>query len=184
MLAEEKPEPKDGVATFGSTDTAKILGISIRYLQKLTQDGVLTKEGHGKYEIAKTVQAFVAWKIDQAEEGNEAELDFKKEKTLLTRAQRKKAEMELAVMQGELHKGEDVEQVMNTMLSTFRARCLVIPTRAAPLMTGKSLNEIKQTLRSEIREALAELSEYNSDAFYTPPTASSMKGNENDEEVE
>lgn len=177
-MEEEKTE---GVATFGSSDTAKILGVSIRWLQKLTQDGVLEKEGHGKYEIAKTVQAFVAWKTAQAEESNEEELNFKKEKTLLTRAQRKKAEMELAVMRGELHRGQDVEQVMNEMLSTFRARCLVIPTRTAPLLTGKGLNEIKQLLRTEIREVLAELSEYNADSFYTPPTAGGVKGDESDE---
>lgn len=169
MLPKENERQKESVAIYGSADTAKILGISIRWLQKLTQDGILVKEGQGKYEIAKTVQAFVEWKVSQAKESDKEELNFKVEKTLLTRAQRKKAEMELGVMQGELHKGEDVERVVNAMLATFRTRCLVIPTRAAPLLAGKSLNEIKQALGAEVREALAELSDYDPAVFYQEP---------------
>lgn len=165
VLSKKEIEQQAEAQMFTSAEMASILGISIRYLQKLTQDGVLVKAGHGRYEIASTVQAFVAFKTGQAESANQEELDFKKEKTLLTRTQRQKAEVELAVMEGKLHRGEDVEAVMNTMLTTFRTRCLVIPTRISPLLVGKTLLEIKAALNAEIRDVLSELSDYDPAAF-------------------
>lgn len=153
---------------FGSADTARVLGITARRLQQLTKDGIIAKENYGKYEMTKVVPAYLQFRISQLESEDEKELNFKKEKTLLTRAQRKKAETELSVMKGELHKAEDVERVMNNMLSAFRNRCLTIPSRASPTLVNKSLNEIKLSLRAEINEALQELSNYDPDIFYLP----------------
>lgn len=108
---------------LGTADTARVLGITPRRLQQLVKEDIITKENYGKYEMTKVVPAYLQFRISQIECTDEEDLNFKKEKTLLTRAQRKKAEMELAVMKGELHKAEDVERVMNTMLSAFRNRC-------------------------------------------------------------
>ena len=41
---------------------AKVLGISSRRVQQLTEDGIFKKEKRGQYDIAKTVQAFVSYK--------------------------------------------------------------------------------------------------------------------------
>ena len=40
---------------------AKVLGISSRRVQQLTEDGIFEKEKRGQYNIAKTVQAFIAY---------------------------------------------------------------------------------------------------------------------------
>ena len=45
---------------------AKVLGISSRRVQQLTEDGIFEKEKRGQYNIAKTVQAFVAYKTGES----------------------------------------------------------------------------------------------------------------------
>lgn len=167
-MSTENDEIKGKPIILGSADTARVLGITSRRLQQLTKDGIVVKENYGKYEMTKVVPAYLQFRTSQLESENEEELNFKKEKTLLTRAQRKKAETELAVMKGDLHKAEDVERVMNTMLSAFRNRCLTIPSRASPVLVNKNLNEIKLALRAEINEALQELSDYDPGIFYLP----------------
>lgn len=164
-MAENNEKNESGIV-LGSADTARILGISVRRLQQLTKEGILVKEDYGKYEIGKVVQAYLAFRISLCESDDEETLNFKKEKTLLTRAQRKKAEVDLAIVKGELHKAEDVERVMMQMLSIFRNRCLTIPSRASPLLIKKSLDEIKTILRTEINNALQELSDYDPSMFY------------------
>lgn len=168
-MKEEKQDQKKSIAQFGSAEIAQILGIGVRRLQQLTKEGVIPKITHGKYEIAEVVIAFLNWKVSQFENAQEDDLNLRKERTLLTRVQRKKAEHELAIMKGELHKSEDVERVMNDMLSSFRARCLVIPNRAGPLVVNKSIEEARTLLKAEIHEALQELSDYDPDKFYRPP---------------
>lgn len=177
-MSEKNQSERKAVAQFGSAEIAQILGIGVRRLQQLTKEGIIPKIAHGKYEIAEVVPSYLEWKTTQCEEGDEEALDLRKERTLLIRVQRRKAEVELSVMKGELHKSEDVERVMNNMLSSFRARCLSIPNRAAPMVTGKSVDEIRTIMKAEIYEALQELSEYDPDAFYKPPEQEEVAGDD------
>lgn len=167
-MKDEKQAQKKSIAQFGSAEIAEILGIGVRRLQQLTKEGIIPKIAHGKYEIAEVVTAFLEWKVSQYENAQEDDQNLRKERTLLTRVQRKKAEHELAIMKGELHKSEDVERVMNDMLSSFRARCLVIPNRAASLVVNKTIEEARTMLKAEIYEALQELSDYDPEKFYRP----------------
>lgn len=99
--------------------------------------------------------------------GDQAAPDYFDERAKLTKAQRIKTELEVAVMRGELHHAEDVELVMNGMIAAFRTRMLAIPTKAAGDLQGKtSLTEIQATLRKHIHEALGELSTYDPEAIH------------------
>lgn len=168
-MADEVEEKTEFKLELGATETAAILGLGVRRLQQLVKETILPKRGHGKYEIKEVVAAYLQWKLAQNEITEDEELDLRKERTLLTRVQRQKAELELAVMKGELHKSEDVERVMNDMLMAFRARCLAIPNRAAPMVAEKDIDAIRKMLKAEIHEALQELAEYDPETFYQPP---------------
>ena len=153
--------------TCSTSELAEILGLSDRRIRQLEQQGVISKIGRGKFNLAQAVQQYITWIKSQAAAKSEEELDLKKEKTLLTRAQRQKAELELQIMRGELHRAEDVERVMNDMLGAFRARCLTIPIKAAPRIQGETdIVTIQEVIKKEVYEALSELSEYDPEAFY------------------
>ncbi|MDK2822038.1 MAG: hypothetical protein PWP31_2003 [Clostridia bacterium] len=116
--------------------------------------------------MAQAVQHYINWIKTQSIKTSE-ELNLKKEKTLLIRANRQKAELELQMIQGELHRVEDVEQVMNDMLGAFRARCLAIPSKAAPYLMGQTdLAIVQNVVKKEVYEALTELSNYDPEVFY------------------
>lgn len=154
--------------TCSTSELAEILGLSDRRIRQLEQEGVISKIERGKFNLPKAVQQYISWIKSQAAAKYEEELDLRKEKTLLTRAQRQKTELELQIMRGELHRSEDVQRVMNDMLGAFRARCLAIPSKAAPQIQGQTdLAVIQDVIKKEVYEALAELSEYDPEVFYS-----------------
>lgn len=149
-----------------TSELAEILGLSDRRIRQLEQIGIISKLSRGKFHLPAAVQQYISWLRSQADE-TEEKLDFKREKTLLTRANRQKVELELQIMRGELHRSEDVRRVMNDMLGAFRARCLAIPSKAAPRLVAQTdLAIIQDVLKKEVYEALTELSEYDPEVFY------------------
>lgn len=168
-MSDAQQEEKQFSLEIGTSEMAAVLGLGVRRLQQLTKEGAIPKLKHGKYELTAAVPAYLQWKIAQCEVTEDDELDLRKERTLLTRVQRQKAEVELAIMQGELHRSEDVERVMNGMITAFRARALAVPNRSAPMVNGKSIDETRKLLKAEIHDALQEMSEYDPGSFYQPP---------------
>lgn len=144
---------------------SEIIGLSDRRVRQLESEGTLIKIGRGKYDLPASIQKYVEVIKEQSKPDEVTELNI--EKTLLTRVNRMKAEMELKIIQGQVHKSEDVEKVMNDMLSSFRAQLLVIPGKAAPRLLGQSeIEPIKEILKSYIFEALQELADYDPNMFY------------------
>lgn len=120
-----------------------------------------------KFHLPTVIQAYLLFVQEKAGETNEEELNLKKERTLLIRAQRKKTELELQVMRGELHRSEDIERVMNDMLGAFRARCLSIPSKTSPQVIGQDdLAVVQDIIKKEVYEALSELANYDPAVFY------------------
>jgi phage terminase Nu1 subunit (DNA packaging protein) len=159
-------ELKGTTFVVSTKEIAEILGFSKRRIGQLEKEGALVKIGHGKYDLKASVQRYIEYIKAQAEKTDE-ELDLTKEKTLLTRANRQKVELELQIMRGELHRSEDVRRVMNNMLGAFRSRVLAIPSKTAPqLLAQTDLAIVQDIIKKEVYEALQELSEYDPHVFY------------------
>jgi phage terminase Nu1 subunit (DNA packaging protein) len=145
-------------------ELAAIVGKSSRWIRQLTTDGVLTQVGRGTYILSDAMQAY----IEHASGGRE---DDKKprlidHKTEHERIKAERAALELARMRGELHAAEDVEAVMNDMLTAFRQKILAIPTKLAPqLVSIDDIGKVKATLTKDLYEALSELSNYDPEMF-------------------
>jgi phage terminase Nu1 subunit (DNA packaging protein) len=155
----------ENTLTVGAKEFGEILGLSTRRIQQLAKDGIIIRVSQGKYDLPMSIQKYIDTIKDQSQSAEE--LDLNREKTLLTRANRQKAEMELKIMRGELHRSEDVESVMNSMLSSFRAQMLVLPGKVAPLVLGqKKIEVVKNTIKKYVYEALQELSDYDPNIFY------------------
>lgn len=144
-------------------ELSEILDLSPRRIQQLAKENALVRASRGKYDLPSSIQAY----IEYTNEPNPDELDKTEEETLWTRARRRKAELELNIMQGEVHKSEDVEKVMNDMLGSFRAQLLVLPGKLAPLLIMQNEVEvIKSIIKDYIYEAMEEMSTYNPHTFY------------------
>ncbi|MRN51977.1 hypothetical protein [Paenibacillus monticola] len=150
---------------LNANQMAELLGLSPRRIQQLAEEGIIVRSGRGKYMAAGSVQNYIRFQAESG--GGPSEVDYFDERALHERAKRRKAEIELAVMNGELHRAGDVALVMNDMVVTFRARILAIPTKLAPQMLGQTeLPVVLDLLTKEVKEAATELSEYDPEKFY------------------
>jgi len=150
---------------FSAKQLSDLLNITPRRIQQLAEEGIVVKSARGKYKVLESVRGFIRYLQDK--NGDNDEIDYNREHALLERAKRLKAELQLNVMKGELHRSKDVELVMNDMIAAFRVRILAIPTKLAPQLEGmKELTQIRDLLTREMIEALTELSQYDPQVFY------------------
>lgn len=96
------------------------------------------------------------------------------------------AELQLARARGELALVEDVISAWVDVLSATKAKVMAIPTKTATILaTENDPKIIKTELEDHIREALAELSNYDplSDAGSTKQSVSEIEGSDDDVEA-
>ena len=72
-------------------------------------------------------------------------------------AQARMAEIKVRRMEGESLSRAGVEEVAGTIFAIFRQRMLALTSRVTPLLFGKTLPQIKETLDGSVREALNDL---------------------------
>jgi phage terminase Nu1 subunit (DNA packaging protein) len=150
---------------FTTNQMAELLGLTPRRIQQLAEEGVIVKSSRGKYVAAESIQNYIQFQSESG--GGASEVDYFDERALHERVKRRKAELELAVMEGDLHRSDDVRLVMNDMIVTFRSRILAMPSKLAPQMLGQSeLPVVLDLLTKEVKEAASELSEYDPEKFY------------------
>ena len=160
----------DGEKLIVSTKVvADMFDVTTRRVGQLCEEGILTKIKQGSFELVPTVRDYIRFlkaRNDTVSETTSVAEEFNKEHTLLEKAKREKAELEVALMKGQCHASEDVEREMTKMLSAFRSRVLSIPSKVAPKASvTDDITAIEAMLRDELYNALKELSEYDPKTF-------------------
>lgn len=158
--------------TVSSSVLANLFGLSTRRIRQLEGEGIINKVARGKYSLQENIKSYITFiktTVDLKEnKSEETKVDYDEEHALLEKAKREKAELEVAAMMGKIHISEDVERVMNSMLSNFRSKVLALPSRAAPsLITLTSIVDIQEILQNEVLDVLHELSDYSPSEFYS-----------------
>lgn len=169
-MAENK-KIMDGAEIVVSTKVvANMLDVTPRRIGQLCEEGILNKVKNGSFLLVPTIRNYVRYlktknDTEKTVDGDIAE-EFNKEHTLLERAKREKAELEVNLMKGNVHASEDVEREMTKMLGAFRARVLAIPSKLAPRVAiVDNATKIEEMIRVEVYSALKELSEYDPKTF-------------------
>src|SRR6516162_5921823 len=154
-----------------TSQLAKLCDTSPRWIQKLTNDGILQRardadgaELRGRYNLL-AIRDYCRYlkSLARLDDASEARwLALRNEKLA---AETEMAHMNLAERKGQLHDARDVEFIMNNMLTYFKQRVLSIPSRVARLCVGKTFREIFDLLSTEIELALRELSGYDRSRF-------------------
>ncbi len=158
--------------TVSSSVLANLFGLSTRRIRQLEEESIIKKVARGKYSLQENIKSYITFIKTTANlkenKSEETKVDYDEEHALLEKAKREKTELELAAMRGTIHFSEDVERVMNNMLSNFRSKVLALPSRAAPsLITLTSIADIQEILQMEVLDVLHELSNYNPSEFYS-----------------
>jgi len=142
-----------------TSDLAAILGLTERRIGQLVLKKILRRESLGTFDLADSVQAFIAHRetVVATEHGvgayGKARADLYRERAKMARLQRQKLE-------GELIAKVDII-AMNTAIATVvKTRILAIGSKIAPrLVMIPTPAQIESLLRAEHVEALEELSQ-------------------------
>lgn len=160
---------------------AKLFQVTVRRIQQLTQEGILTtieiKQGKRilrRYELVPTIQAYIKYLSDKAygreqkesvsnkeEEKLQAEIDIKKAKAKI-------AQLELDELEGRMHSADDVEAMTTDLCLAVRSALLSMPGQlAVDVAEVNDAAEISEIIKSTVNDILEELSryEYNPDKY-------------------
>lgn len=158
--------------TVSAKTLGEILGIGDRMVRNLADENILVRSSHGKYILMKSVKNYVltlkAAKAGKHVESNLDEtLDLDTEKAKHEHVKRIISEIQLALIQGKVHKSEDVERVITDMLERFKSKMEAIPSKMAKKLENKKRVDIQRILQNDVELALMELSEYNPADYYS-----------------
>jgi phage terminase Nu1 subunit (DNA packaging protein) len=164
--AAEKPEQAK-VKLVSTEELAKFVGVDVRRIQQLTQEGVIKKEPGNKktapYDFVRNVHSllqFYRQKADSRRSSDSEEMSTEKLKQISVK--RKLEELKLAQLEGELHKAEDIERIMGGVLTRLRINLLAIPMGLAPVLRGMDdVRNIAEKIDERIRRAMDEVADMN-----------------------
>src|SRR5215471_17968812 len=122
-----------------TTQLAKLLDTSPRWVQKLTQDGVINRardadgeELRGRYNLL-AVRDYCRYLRSLARLDDASEARWHALRNEKMAADTEMAHLNLAERKGQLHDARDVEFIMNNMLTYFKQGVLSIPSRVTRL---------------------------------------------------
>jgi hypothetical protein len=144
-------------ATYPLDVIARLLMLTPRRVQQLVKEGIIPKAERGRYELVPAVQGYIRYLKDRAIGGDMAGGEAE-DKARLMKARADIAQFEAQRLAEELAPVDEVERAWADLVASFRARCLAVPTKAAPMVaveeTTEACHEIIETF---IHEALAEI---------------------------
>jgi phage terminase Nu1 subunit (DNA packaging protein) len=153
-MARPKKEIRDFRSEIISApEAAMLLGLPERSFRQLVEDGALPKNARGEYILGDIWEAY--WKYRLGSCGLEAE------QTRLTKVKADLAELDLAEQREEVLRASAVMRVWADDVMNAKTRLLAIPTKYAPDLAGRSVQEIHAKLKAAINEALEEIAEYD-----------------------
>ncbi len=158
------------------TVSAKVMGeclsVGDRMVRHLADEGLLKRDSHGKYLLFHSIKNYIlALKASKAGEHVEAGpgnvLDLNQEKASNEHWKAMINEIKLQLIQGKVHKSEDVGRVVTDMLLRFKNKINALPAKMAVSLDGKTKQEIQEILQEELAAALEELSGYDPKDYYS-----------------
>ena len=149
-----------------STELATVLGLSVRRIQQLAQDGTVPTVSKGKFLLADSVQRYIKY----LSVGEMDEDDKKMERTLrLSEVQTKAskatiAKLEAEELKGTMHRSEDVAAMTEDLVYTMRGALNALPGRlAVDVVTANTPAEASEIIRKEVHLMMRELAAYRYD---------------------
>jgi len=157
------------ITIVNSITLADLFGITDRRVRQLADEGVFQSISRGKYEMRDCIRKYCVYLRAAAESctaKTEIKINYDTEKALHEKAKREKAELQLKVMKGDLHRSEDIEFVMVDMIAKAKTKLLALPSKLAPMVLNRSdMSMVQGLLQMQVEEALNELADYTPELF-------------------
>lgn len=148
-----------------TAELADELCITPVHVNRLVNDGVLDKYKKGRFFLRGNVKKFILYKESQKRNvDSDNQVDYWNEKALHEKAKRQKSELELAELQGNMHRSEDVEHFVGELIYAYKSQLLSLPGLLAPELAGmESVAEISEIIKKEAVNMLNSLASYKYD---------------------
>jgi phage terminase Nu1 subunit (DNA packaging protein) len=156
--------------TVSASVLSEIMGVGDRRIRQLADEGILIRASKGRYNLKESMKNYILTLKCAIDDGGnpEEKLTLDEIKAQHETVKMHMSQLRLALMQGEVHKSDDVERVMKDMLSSFRARLLNLPPKVAPMLVMRdNADQIRMMITKEVTEALNDLKDYNPKEFYS-----------------
>lgn len=145
---------------YTTAAVAKWLDLSERRVRQLREQNIITEVRPGLYDLKTVNHQYINY-LRKNNPESESAIDYNAERAKLVRAKRESQELELQLRKNELHKTEDIEQVLTDTLIKFKTRLMAIPAKLSPVLAKKKdQTEIFKLLKASIDEALEELADF------------------------
>lgn len=173
MASDEKKIKSVDDITVSAKVIGEFIGVGDRMVRHLADEGIIKRNSHGKYLLLESVKNYIlTLKVSKAGESIKTDfdkdnLDLNHEKAVNEHWKSMITEIKLQLIKGHVHKSEDVERVMTDMFLNFKNKMLALPHKLAFKLEHRERQEIQETLRDEITDALSELADYTPEAFYS-----------------
>lgn len=173
--------------TVNGKDLARILGITAGRVSQLKTAGVLETTGTPPlFDLARNVQAYLAYSVDNAR-GRAAGDEDAERKKLRAEADYKEAkarqeELRLAELEGRMHSADDVEAATEQLVYSVRSMLLALPGRVAVDAADRPAAEVSEVVRREVCAVLEDLAQYRYDPKAYAAMVRGRKGWSTDDE--
>ncbi len=149
-----------------TSELAGVLGLTARRVQQLSEDGTLEKEGRGKFKLGEAVQKYISFISKGEITANDKKIEKIKNiaEATLKESKAKVAKLEAEELEGNMHRSEDVEDVLEDLIFVMRNALNSLPGRIAPeVAQNTSPSECSEIIKKEVHAIMRELSEYRYD---------------------
>ena len=142
---------------YTSKVVAQYLNLTERRVRQLRDEGIIREKRPGLYNLVDAMTRYIKY-VNAG-----SKVDLNDERAKLTKVKREAAEMENALRRGELHRTEEIETGIKTMLLNIRGRFLSLPAKLSPALAamGGDQASIFDELKHAIDETLEELRDFN-----------------------
>ena len=137
-------------ATINTAQLARLILTTPRHVNRLVADGVLTratdddgKELRGRFEMVANVQQYIRHLQARHQHDTTGESDYSRLRNQRMADEGELTRLRLDEIRGKLHRADDVEFAVTSMITACRSRLLSIPSRITRQLIGKrSFKEI------------------------------------------
>ena len=143
---------------------AAVLGLTVRRVQQLIQDGTLQTESKGRILLIENVQRYISYAGNGriSEEEQKLELAKKAADVKIKKARADILRLEAEELKGNFHRSEDVEAITTDLVMSIRAMLTGLPGRlAVEVAQHTSAEECSIIIKDQINAVLNALSEYD-----------------------
>lgn len=150
--------------TVNQKALAQCLGISARRIRQLQEEGLFkSHQDQRGYSLEKCVREYIDYKVT-AETGRRTSISKEAVQAEHEEVKKQISLLKLRKLRRELHTAADVEFYLTDMLIRFKNRLLSLAPKMALEVSGENdVNEIIESIKQNLLNALEELSEYNPD---------------------